>query len=386
MNKKNSCYIPVAKPILSKNVKKYVLDAINKNALSGTFGSYIFKFEDDFAKFVKSKFAISTTNGTTALHTAIAALKIGKGDEVLVQTLTNMATAFAASYTGAKIIPIDSELKTCNLNTNLLEKKININTKAIIVVHLFGHPVDMDPVMKIAKKYKLFVIEDCAEAHGAKYKGRNIGTIGDIGCYSFYSNKILSTGEGGMVVTNKKILSERCKSLKNLSYGKKNRFNHIEIGFNYRMSNLTAAVGCAQLEDIKNIIKKKRRIAEIYNKEFQKFPNLILPKQQSYAYNVYWVYHVICSGTLAGKREKIMSLLKEKNIETRETFFPINRQNVYKNELNKEDKKQCPVANYISKNGFYLPTGPNIKEIEINRVVKKFSYIIRYLENQNEKD
>ena len=199
------------KPILSKNVKKYVLDAINKNALSGTFGSYIFKFEDDFAKFVKAKFAISTTNGTTALHTAIAALKIGKGDEVLVQTLTNMATAFAASYTGAKIIPIDSELKTCNLNTNLLEKKINNNTKAIIVVHLFGHPVDMDPVMKIAKKYKLFVIEDCAEAHGAKYKGRNIGTIGDIGCYSFYSNKILSTGEGGMVVTNKKFFLKDVK-------------------------------------------------------------------------------------------------------------------------------------------------------------------------------
>lgn len=353
-------FIPLAKPIIHKNVKKFVCKAIDDKALSGNFGVYIEKFEKDFASFVNAEFAISTTNGTTALHTALEALNIGPGDEVLVQSLTNMATAFAVSYTGAKVIPIDSELKTCNINPNLLEKKINKKTRAIIVVHLFGHPVDMDMILKVARKHNLVVVEDCAEAHGAKYKGRDIGTIGDIGCYSFYANKILSIGEGGMIVTNNKNLAMECRSIKNLRYGLINKFNHPKIGFNYRMSNLTAAVGCAQLQNITNIIEKKREVAHYYNVLLKDIENIILPIEQDYAYNVYWVYHIICKNELEGKRKQIMDKLKRKRIETRETFWPINQQDAYKKEISGDTKLNCPVANFIGENGFYIPSGPDI--------------------------
>lgn len=371
--------IPVSRPILSKKIKKFVSKAIDENALSGTYGNYIHDFEKKFSRYVKSKFAISTSNGTTALHTALCAFNIGKGDEVLVQSLTNMATAFAVFYTGAKIRPIDSCYSTCNIDPEGIEKHINTKTKAIVVVHLFGHPVDMDPIMSIAKKYNLVVIEDCAEAHGALYKNKNLGTIGDIGCYSFYANKILSTGEGGMVVTNNKFIAEKCRSLKSLNYGKVNRFNHPEIGFNYRMSNIIAAIGCAQIEDLNKIIEKKRYVANRYNEALSKFDDLYLPTEQSYAYNVYWVYHIICTKKLLGKRNQIMSCLAEMDIETRESFWPINKQDVFKNEFGNTNEFDCPIANSIGENGFYIPTGPDITEAEINQVIYCLELAIKKL-------
>tara|TARA_B110000503_G_scaffold23182_1_gene36102 strand:- start:16238 stop:17380 length:1143 start_codon:yes stop_codon:yes gene_type:complete len=368
MTKDNTKYIPLANPIIHKKVKEYVCKAIDNKALSGTYGIYINLFEKQFANYIGAEFAVSTTNGTNALHTALVALNIGIGDEVLVQSLTNMATAFAVSYTGAKVIPVDSDIKTGNINPNLIDSMVNIKTKAILVVHLFGHPVDMDAVLSVANKHNLLVIEDCAEAHGAKYKGRHLGTLGDIGCYSFYANKILSTGEGGMVVTNDHNLAKECNSIKNLRYGSINKFNHAKIGFNYRMSNLTAAIGCAQLENIAKVIEKKRYVASRYNSLLKDLKYLTLPIEQNYAYSVYWVYHVVCTNSLIGKRNKLMNALTKRKIETRESFWPINRQKAYKDEIAGKENFDCPIANFIGENGFYIPSGPDITDDEINRV------------------
>ena len=361
--------IPVASPYLSPNISKYVLEAIEAGELSGNFGRHIGKFESMFSEFVEAKHSITVANGTCALHVALAALGIKAGDEVIVQTLTNMASAFAVSYAGATPVPIDVEEDTCNLNPNLIENLINAKTKAIIVVHLFGHPVDMDPVLDIAKRNNIYVIEDCAEAHGAKYKGKSLGCLGDIGCYSFYANKIVATGEGGMVTTNSDFLAERVRQLKSLSYGLgKDRFLHEDIGFNYRMPNTIAAIGCAQLEDVDFIIERKREIASYYNLQLKNIPELSLPVQKDYALNVYWMYHIVLKGVAEGRRDQITRHLIQDEIETRVSFTPLNQQKIYINKgLAREDS--CPVANRIGRNGFYLPSGPLLTRDEQDKVI-----------------
>lgn len=368
MHKKAS-RIPVANPYLSPKISKYVLEAIEAGELSGNFGRHINKFETMFSEFTEAKHSIAVANGTCALHVALAALGIKTGDEVIVQTLTNMASAFAVSYTGATPVPIDVEEDTCNLDPNLIEELISEKTKAIIVVHLFGHPVDMDPVLEIAKKNNIYVIEDCAEAHGAKYKGKSLGCLGDIGCYSFYANKIVATGEGGMVTTNSDSLAERVRQLKSLSYGLgKDRFLHEEIGFNYRMPNTIAAIGCAQLEDVDFVIERKREIASYYNLRLKNISELSLPVQKDYALNVYWMYHIVLKGKAEGNRDQITALLNKDGIETRVSFTPLNQQKVYIDQgLNREDS--CPVANRIGKNGFYLPSGPLLTRDEQDKVI-----------------
>lgn len=360
--------IPVAHPYFGKNEAVYVNDAVTSGEISGNFGKYISKFENEFAAYCGVRYGISTNNGTTALHVAIAALGIGQGDEVLVQTFTNMATAFAVAYTGAKPVAVDIERDTWNINPKLLESKITPKTKAIIVVHIFGHPVDMDPVLAIAKKHNLFVIEDAAEAHGAEYKGKRVGLLSDVACFSFYANKIITTGEGGMVVTNSKELADKVRSLHSLSYGRgENKFMHEAVGFNYRMSNVIAALGVAQLENIDKVIAMKREIAAYYTKALAGISALQLPIEKEYAKNVYWMYHVVLRGKWAGRRREVMAALKEKGIETRESFVPMNGQEIFIREgLVKKD--ECPVANDIGANGFYIPGGPVIEKSELEYV------------------
>ena len=229
-------HVPVGKPLLGDIETRYVTDAVSKGEISGFFGSYIGKFEKEFAAFCGAKEAVTVSSGTTALHLALATLKIGPGDEVLVSSFTNMATFFAVLYQGATPIPIDSEEGTFNIDPRLIEEKITPRTRAILVVHIYGHPADMDPIMAIAKKHNLRVIEDAAEAHGAEYKGRKTGSIGDIGCFSFYANKIITTGEGGMLTTNDSALAAEARSLKALAFGTENKFMHRAIGYNYRMT------------------------------------------------------------------------------------------------------------------------------------------------------
>jgi perosamine synthetase len=363
--------IPVCRPMLGKEERQNVLSALESEAISGFNGDFIPKFEQGFAKYLECSHAVSVSSGTTALHLAIVSLGIGAGDEVLVSTYTNMATFFAALYANAKPIPIDIESDTWNIDPSEIEEKITSKTKAIIVVHIFGHPVDMDPIMEIARKHSLYVIEDCAEAHGALYNGKMVGTIGDIGCFSFYANKIITTGEGGMVTTNTRELADKVRSLKCLAFGSKNKFMHEAIGFNYRMTNLQAAIGCAQLDKIEVIIERKRAVARLYSELLKNLPGLQLPIEKPYARNVYWMYYLLVDPTEFGlSRNAVMNKLADDGIETREGFVPYNRQNLFiKKGWVKED--ECPVANLVGERGFYLPSSPLLGENEIRYIADR---------------
>jgi perosamine synthetase len=372
-------FVPVSKPFFDKKEAKYVADALKRKEISGFSGSYIKKFEEAFAKFCGVNYAVAVSSGTTALHLALATLRTKSEDEVLVQSFTNMATFFAVLYQRAKPIPIDSEPRTLNLNPKLIEAKITPKTKAIIVVHIYGHPVDMDPIMEIAQKYKLFVIEDAAEAHGATYKGRKVGSIGDVGCFSFYANKIITTGEGGMITTNSQELADRARMLKSLAFGRENRFMHQDIGYNYRLTNIQAAIGLAQVEKVEKIIRRKRTMAAYYLKALADVEGLILPVEEPHAFNVYWMFNIILGGKLSGKRELVISELKKRGVETREDFTPFNQQKIFIQQgLTKSD--DCPVANIAGKDGFYIPSGPDITEMEQKYVVESIKEVISFIE------
>ena len=354
----------VSTPWLDKVEKKYVNIALKNNEISGFYGRYIPEFEKKFSKFCKSKYAVTVSSGTTALHLALVSLGVKKGDEVIVSTLTNMASIFAILYIGAKPIPIDIEDDTFNLDVNLIEKKITKKTKAILAVHLFGHPADMNIILKLSKKYNLKIVEDCAEAHGATYNGKIVGSIGDAGCFSFYANKIITTGEGGMVTFNSKKFSQKAKSLKELAFGKENKFMHSDIGYNYRMTNLQAALGCAQMLKIKSIISKKIQIAKIYEKYLKKNKLIKLPITKKNIKNVYWMYCITIPSFDSLKREKLMKKLLQKGIETRKMFIPYNLQKF----IEKEKNNNCPKANKIAFNSFYLPSGVDLKDKDIRHI------------------
>ncbi len=362
-------------PLLGDAESRYVCDALSKGAISGFYGEYLPRFEAGFAAFCECRHGVAVSNGTTALHLALAALRIGPGDEVLVSTLTNMATLFAILYQGATPVPIDIEEDTWNLDPTLLEAHVTTRTRAILVVHLFGHPVDMDPVMGVAERHGLAVVEDCAEAHGALYKGRKVGGIGDIGCFSFYANKILTTGEGGMLTLRDAALADRARSLKSLAFGKTNKFMHVDIGYNYRMTNLQAAIGHAQFGRIETVIAAKRRIAAFYSARFKGRDDLELPVEMPYARNVYWMYHVLVAGRAAGRRDEVMRRLAERGIETREGFLPYNLQELFIGKgWTRPD--ECPLASGVAYRGFYLPSGPMLGDDELDYVAGSLAEIL----------
>ncbi len=280
--------IPVFEPIIGEEEIAYVTDALRKGEISGSFGGYIPEFEKKFADFCGVKHGIAVSSGTTALHLAVQAAGIGRGDEVLVSASTNIATGLAAYHNGAVPIAIDSEPITWNIDLDKIEENITPQTKAIIPVHLFGHPVDMDALMDIAKKYSLTVIEDCAESHGATVRGKRTGSFGDMGCFSFYANKIITTGEGGMIVTDNDILAEKLRLLRNLAFTKP-RFYHELPGHNFRMTGYQAAMGIAQLKKINQFIEDKRRISAEYTQQLSTIPYIQTPAEMSWAKNVYWM-------------------------------------------------------------------------------------------------
>ncbi len=360
--------IPVSQPFLNEIESNYLNNALDQGAISGFYGEYISQFEAEFSKFSDCNFGVSTTSGTTAIHLALLALSIGKEDEVLASTLTNMATFFPILYQGAKPIPVDIEKDTLNMDPYLIESKITSKTKAIVVVHLFGHPVDMDPVLSIAKKHGLYVIEDCAEAHGATYKGKKVGSIGDVGCFSFYANKIITTGEGGMITTNNPDIANKARWLKSLAFGDNNKFMHKDIGYNYRMTNVQAAIGCGQMQKVHDIINRKRKIAQFYTEKLKSLTSLQLPVEKPYAFNVYWMYHIVLNGDAARNRTQIMKELLNNGIETREGFIPYNMQDVFI-QRNLVKKGECPNANEIAYSSFYLPSGASLTGEHLEYVV-----------------
>ena len=332
-------------------------------------GPYVKEFEEKFSNFVSCKYGITTTSGTTALHLACKTLGVKEGDQVLVSSSTNMACAFSVDYCNAIPIPVDIEKETWQMDVKKIEKKINEKTKAIMVVHLFGHPVDMDEVLKISKKYNLKIIEDCAEAHGVEYKGKKVGSIGDVGAFSFYANKTFTCGEGGMLVTNSKELAEKARSLKNLSYGKINRFLHEDIGFNYRLPNINAAIGLGQFSQKDKIFFEKNRIYKRYKKNLANINGINIPIIKDWVTKyIMWVFNLYLDNRFPITRDELAAKLSEKNIETRNAFVPINKQSILINKYNLFGENECPNANYIMDNGIYLPSGNTITNEEIDFV------------------
>lgn len=363
--------IPVASPVLNGNEKKYVNDCIDTTWISSK-GKYIDEFEKRFAKFVGAKHAIAVANGTVALHVALLALNIQPGDEVIMPTLSYIATANSAKYCGAKPVFIDSEDITMNMDVQLIESKITKKTKVIMPVHLYGHSVDMAPILKLARKYNLFVVEDAAEGVGAYYKGKHVGPLGTIGTFSFFGNKNITTGEGGMLVTNNSRIADRIRILKGQGMDPKKRYWHPIIGYNYRMTNIQAAIGLAQLENIKWHLKKRREIAALYDKELRSEEDKIqLPISKAYAKNGFWMYSIILKDTVKLSRDKVMRELEKKGIETRPIFYPVHTMPPYF-----EGAHKYPVAEKLASRGINLPTHGRLSINDILYVIRSLKAVI----------
>ncbi|MBU90153.1 aminotransferase DegT [Candidatus Woesearchaeota archaeon] len=345
--------LPVYEPFLKGNEVKYVMDCFKTNWISA-FGKYNYEFEKTFAAYCGVKRGISVTSGTAALHLAVAALRIGKGDEVIIPDFTMIAPALAVAYQGAEPIFVDAEPKTWTIDVQKIEDKITKRTKAIIPVHIYGHPCDMNPIMKLAEKYNLKVIEDAAEAIGALYNGKKAGSFGDISAFSFYTNKVITTGEGGMVVTNDNKLADRVESLRNFCFDKERRYIHEEIGFKYPLTNIQAAIGLAQMEYIEDIIKKKIEVARTYNKLLKGIPGITLPYEADNVRNIYWMYGILIEGEFGVSRDRLKELLFKKGIETRFFFTGLHKQPPFKTE------GTFPVSDALEKKGVYLPCSPHI--------------------------
>lgn len=367
--------IPVYEPFLGKEEERYVADAVSKGEISGNFGTYLERFEEGFAQYCGVKHGIAVTSGTTALHLAVDALGIGVGDEVLVSASTNIATALGVVHNGAVPVPVDSESETWNLDLSLIESLITPRSRAIIPVHLFGHPVDMDALMKIAKRNNLKVIEDCAESHGATVRGRMTGSFGDMACFSFYANKVITTGEGGMVITDDDALAERLRLLRNLAFTVP-RFRHDVAGYNFRMAGYQAAMGLAQLEKINVIIEQKRRVAHRYNRHLENVSGLNLPVELEWAKNVYWVYAVTLNTEMvAMTRDEVCAELRTRGVETRTFFCPMNQQPCLQR-VKGYVQTNCPVADLIWETGFYLPSAPNLENHTIDFICDQVKDIL----------
>ncbi|MDP3655587.1 MAG: DegT/DnrJ/EryC1/StrS family aminotransferase [Brevundimonas sp.] len=368
--------IPVSRPHIGAAEITFVNEALQAGAISGLYGTFLDRFETEFAEFCGSKYAVTVSNGTTALHLALAAAGVGKDDEVLVATTTNMASFFAVLYLGAKPVPVDISRPTLTMDPEDLARKISPRSRAIMVVHLFGQPTDMDPINELARQHNLVVIEDCAEAHGAVYKGRTVGSIGHIGCFSFFANKIVTTGEGGMLTTDDPVIAEKARSLKALAFGKRNKFMHTDIGFNYRMTNVQAAIGCGQMSVIDWLVERRREIGRYYSSRLSAYSDYLdLPVELPGTKNVIWMYHLVLKGILDDKRSAIMAALQERGIETREGFIPYNLQDIFV-ERGWTAPEECPVANQVAFSSFYLPTSPVMTDEELEYVATNFISIL----------
>ena len=359
--------LPVFEPEIGEEEAQAVADAVRRGEISGSFGEEIPSFEREFAEYVGTAYGVACTSGTTALQLAVAALDLEPGDEVLVSASTNVASALAAYHNNLVPVAVDSEPETWNLDLDLVDELVTERTRAIIPVHLFGHPVDMDRLEEIARRHGLVVIEDCAESHGATVRGRMTGAFGAMSCFSFYANKILTTGEGGMVLTSTAAHAERLRLLRNLAF-QKPRFYHELPGFNFRMTGYQAAMGRVQLGKIEEVLDRKRRVANTYNELFADVPGIQTPVELDWARNVYWMYGVVVTEEFPLSRDEVAEALAEQGIETRTFFCPLNLQPFLRDQPGFRDVS-CPVAERLWQRGLYLPSSANLGEGDIRRVV-----------------
>lgn len=351
--------IPLYQPYLSGNEKKYVNQCLDSTWISSK-GEFVQLFEKKFSEYTGIKYSTTICNGTAALHAALLAVGIMPGDEVIVPTFTYIASVNSITYCGAKPVFIDSVLETWQMDSGLIEKKITTRTKAIMVVHLYGHPCEMTKILAIAKKYNLLVIEDCAEALGTKFNNKFVGTFGDISAFSFFGNKTITTGEGGMIASNNQELIEKSKLLKGQGVSPTREYWHIVVGYNYRMTNIAAAIGVAQLEKIEEIINKKRQIAFWYKKYLSKLP-VIFHNEKDNVFHSYWMVSILVYK--AADRELLRNCLKENGIETRPAFPPVNSMPIYDNKTD-----LFPVATDLANRGMNLPSYPELTEKNIKNI------------------
>jgi len=357
-----SKFIPVSEPNIGKKEEFYVLKAVRSGWVS-SLGKYVEKFEKNFAKYCGRKHAASICSGTAALHLALLALGIKKGDEIIVPNFAFIAVANAVLYVGATPVLVDSEIDTWNVDAQKIEEKINYKTKAIIVVHTYGNPCDIDALTNIAKKHNLFIIEDAAEAHGAEYKNKKCGSFGDVSCFSFYGNKTITTGEGGMCLTDNDDLYQKILVLRDHGMEKGKKYWHEVVGYNYRLTNLQAALGCAQLEKIEKFIKIKRKNAELYKKFLKDVPWIILPIEKPNTINTYWMFSVLVKDK---SRDLILRKLKDNGVDGRIFFYPACDMPPYK----KFKSGGLDVSRKIAYSGLNLPSSTKITAEEIKYICK----------------
>jgi len=355
---------PVYKPMLMGNEKKYVNDCLDSTWISSK-GKYVNDFENKFAEYCDTKYAVSVCNGTVALHLALLALGVGAGDEVIVPTLTYIASVNAISYTGAKPVFVDSLEDTWQMNPEQIKRKISKNTKAVIAVHLYGHPCEMDEIVKLCHANNIFLIEDAAEAIGSKYNDKMVGGFGDIGTFSFYGNKTITTGEGGMLVTSDDTLFDRIQHIKGQGLAKHREYWHDIVGYNYRMTNICAAIGLAQLENIDIILEKKQQIANWYKQGLHN-TKYVFHQSIGNVFHSYWMCSMLANNV--EERNQLRTYLSKQGIETRPVFYPIHTMPMYSKVYEKH-----PVAEKLGWCGINLPSYPDLTEEEVNFIINRIS-------------
>lgn len=363
-------FIPVAHPVFAGNEKKYVNECLDTAWISSV-GKFIELFEAAFARFCDVPFAVSCNNGTSALHLALLALGVGEGDEVLVPDLTYVATANAVRYCNATPVFLESEPRTMNVDPGRIEEKITAKTKGIIVVHLYGHPCDMDPILTIARKHNLFLLEDAAEAHGALYRGAKVGSMGDAATFSFFGNKIVTTGEGGMVTTRDANLANRMRLLRGQGMDPQHRYWFPIVGHNFRMTNIEAAIGLAQMEDVESHLATRRKIAGWYQKHLAPVQDWVsLPAEEPWARHAFWIYTILLQPSAGIDRDAFMRQLGEKGIETRPVFYPMHVMPPYR-----EPDGAYPVAEDLARRGVSLPTHGLLTEDDVAYIAQSIRSI-----------
>ena len=363
----HSSFIPVNEPLLNGREKKYLAECIDSGWISSE-GPFVQRLEECMAQQVGRKYGIAVCNGSAALDVAVAALNLGSGDEVILPTFTIISCAAAIVRSGATPVVVDADPVTWNMDVNQVADRITPRTRAIMVVHIYGLPVDMDPILALAAKHGLKIIEDAAEMLGQDYKGRPCGSFGDISTFSFYPNKHVTTGEGGIVLADDPALAERCRSLRNLCFQKK-RFVHDELGWNFRLSNVQAALGVAQLERLEQFVRCKRRMGKCYTELLQGILGLQLPLASTpYAESIYWVYGVVLREEVPFDADEAMRQLAAQGIGTRPFFWPMHEQPVFRR-MGLFHGVQCPSAERLARRGFYLPSGLALRDEQLSKVV-----------------
>jgi perosamine synthetase len=349
--------IPVAEPVLLGNEKKYVMDCLDTMWIS-SLGKYIPLFEESFAGYCGVAHGVACANGTVGLHMALEVLGVGAGDEVIIPNFTIIVSANVVMMAGARPVFVDVEPDTWCIDAAKIEAAVTDRTRAIMVVHMYGHPCDMDPIRDIARRHNLFLIEDCCQSHGATYKGRMTGALGDIAVFSFYGNKVITSGEGGMLLTDNPEWAARARTYRDNGFGIP-RFIHNARGMNYRLTNMQAAIGLAQTEKLDFAVARKREIAHAYLDRLRGFPHLTLPVERPWARNVYWMFGVLIEDSFGMSKEEAMRELKARGVDSRSFFYPMSQQPALRGDDPRfpEMRGVWPVSDDLARRGLYLPSG-----------------------------